>query len=260
MIDLHAHILPGVDDGPATLREALAILEAAADDGVRTIAATPHVRDDYPTTPEAMERGVAGLARAVERASIPIQIVRGGEIAHDRLGTLTVEELRRFTLGGSGRYVLIETPYVGWPLDLATRLFELQVGGLSPVLAHPERNFDVQSRPGLLRPLVARGVLVQVTAASVDGRLGKRSASTARTLLQTGCAHLIASDAHTPQVRRVGLSDAASSLGDGLLARWLVHDVPLAIIAGRSPPERPPSPVRRRRFAPMGRGPEHGGA
>lgn len=248
MIDLHAHILPGVDDGPATMEEALAGLRAAADDGTTIIAATPHVRDDYPTTPEAMERRLSELHRVRERERIPIRVVGGGEIALDRLDRLTDDDLRRFTLGGGGRYVLLETPYVGWPLDLAERLFHLQLRGFTPVIAHPERNADIQSTPERLRPLVERGCLVQVTAASLDGRLGRASADAARSLVAGGLAHLIASDAHPPHVRRAGLSDAAAALRDDRLARWLVHDVPLAIIGGADPPPRPVS-ARRRRFA-----------
>jgi protein-tyrosine phosphatase len=249
MIDLHAHILPGVDDGPATLEEALGVVQTAADDGTQVIAATPHVRDDYPTTPDAMERGLAELRGAVERAGIPIRVVGGGEIALEQLHLLTDEDVRRFTLAGGGRHVLVETPYVGWPLDLTQRLFPLQLSGFTPVIAHPERNADVQSRPELLRPLVERGVLVQLTAASLDGRLGRRSADTARTLMATGLAHLIASDAHGPRVRRAGLSGAASTVRDDRLARWLLHEVPLAIVDGRDPPHRPAPATRHRRFA-----------
>lgn len=247
MIDLHAHILPGLDDGPATLDEALAVLRAAAEDGVSVIAATPHVRDDYPTTPEAMERSLAALRRALEAEGTPIRVVSGGELALDWLGRLTDQDLGRFTLGAGGRYVLVETPYAGWPLDMGQRLFELQLSGFTPVIAHPERNGDVQSRPELLRPLVEAGALVQVTAASLDGRLGRSSADAGRTLVAAELAHLIASDVHDA-AGRVGLSDAASAVGDDRLKRWLLYDVPLAIIEGRDAPRRPVPASRRRRL------------
>jgi hypothetical protein len=120
MIDLHAHILPGLDDGPATLDDAIAILRAAVGDGTELIAATPHVRDDYPTTPQAMETGLAELRSAIDDERIPIQVTSGGEIALDQLSNLDDSELRRFTLGDS-HHVLIETPYLGWPLDLRWR-------------------------------------------------------------------------------------------------------------------------------------------
>ena len=244
MIDLHAHILPGLDDGPATLDEALAILRSAARDGVEVIAATPHVRDDYPTTADAMESGLAEVRRAADEAGIPIRVVGGGEIAVARLGALSEDELRRFALGGS-RYVLVEPPYAGWPLDLAHRLFELQVRDLTPVIAHPERNPDVQDDPELLRPHVERGALVQVTAASIDGRLGRRTAAVARELVRSRLAHLLASDAHGFETRAVGLRRAATAVGDDGLSRWLVRDVPAAMLEGRELPPRP-SPSRGR--------------
>ena len=247
MIDLHAHILPGLDDGPATLGEALAVLRAAAADGVQVIAATPHVRDDYPTTPAQLEHGLAAVRRAAEEEGIPIRVVGGGEIALDRLPRLSRDELARFALD-EGRYVLVEAPYAGWPLDLAQRLFDLELHGFVPVLAHPERNVEVQAAPELLREHVGRGALVQVTSASLDGRLGRRAAAAARTLLARELVHLLASDAHGAELRAFGLSRAVVAVKDERLARWLVHDVPAAILDGRAPPERPP-PARRRRFA-----------
>src|SRR5205823_2771328 len=80
MIDLHSHVLPGVDDGARTLEESLAILRAAAEDGIIRIAATPHVRADYPTSPDTMERGVAVLNRAAREAGVPIEVLAGGEL------------------------------------------------------------------------------------------------------------------------------------------------------------------------------------
>jgi protein-tyrosine phosphatase len=244
MIDLHAHILPGLDDGPATLDDAIAILRAAVGDGTELIAATPHVRDDYPTTPQAMETGLAELRSAIDDERIPIQVTSGGEIALDQLSNLDDSELRRFTLGDS-HHVLIETPYLGWPLDLGEHLFELTLGGFLPVLAHPERNQDVQLEPELLRPLVEGGVLVQITAASLDGRFGRGPQGAARKLLSLELAHLVASDAHDLALRKAGLSSALSTLGDDELARWLAHDVQAAILDGKELPLRPQRTRRR---------------
>ena len=107
---------------------------------------------------------------ALQAASPPVRLVAGGELDLAELDR-PKEELARFGLGGT-RWLLVETPYWGWPLDIAERLFRLRVHGFGVVLAHPERNADVQERPELLEPLVAGGTLVQLTAASVDGRLG----------------------------------------------------------------------------------------
>jgi protein-tyrosine phosphatase len=234
LIDLHSHVLPGIDDGADDLDEAVAICEAAAADGIEVIAGTPHVRHDYPTTPERMEAALAELQAAVGER---IRVVSGGELDLDELGR-PAEELARFGLGGS-RALLVETPYVGWPLDLAERLFALQVAGFATVLAHPERNRDVQARPELLEPIVAGGTLVQLTAASVDGRLGRASRACSVALLERGHAHLVASDAHAPDVRAVGLSGAVEAIGDPELARWLTVGVPRAILDGAPIPPRP---------------------
>jgi protein-tyrosine phosphatase len=244
VIDLHSHVLPGLDDGAADLDEAVAICRAAAEDGIRVLAATPHVRDDYPTTPDQMERALAAVRAAAGDA---IRLVGGGEIDLGQLDRPR-EELARFALAGNPKYLLVETPYGGWPLDLPAKLFRLLADGITPVLAHPERNPEVQQRPELLEPVVAGGTLVQLTAASVDGRMGRRARSCAATLLERNMAHLLASDAHAPSVRAIGMRAAAEALGDEPLARWLTVEVPAAIVERKPLPPRPSSARPRRRF------------
>src|SRR5581483_5601714 len=209
MIDLHSHILHGVDDGAASLADSVDIARAAVADGITAIAATPHVRDDWPTDPGVMEERVAELRSELEERRIPLDLLTGAEIALDRLTRLGDDELRRFGLGGNPRYVLVETPYYGWPSALPHALLALREAGFTPVLAHPERNLG----------LVESGVLIQVTAASVDGRIGKRPRECARRLLEGSLVHMIASDAHHAAVREVGLRTAAQAVGGGALAR-----------------------------------------
>jgi protein-tyrosine phosphatase len=108
--------------------------------------------------------------------------------------------------------------------------------GIVPLLAHPERNASVQDRPDVLEPLVAAGALVQVTAASVDGRLGAAPQVAAQALIDRGLVHVLASDAHAPQVRATGLAGAVAALGDPALARRLTVDVPAAVVAGEPLP------------------------
>jgi protein-tyrosine phosphatase len=215
---------------------------SAVADGIRSLAATPHVRDDYPTTAEKMEQGVEALRTALEAEGIELELLPGGELALEQLARLGADELRRFALGGSDHWLLVEFPYSGWPLGLS-RLAERVAGdGFGIVLAHPERNADVQAVPGRLQEFVDDGMLVQLTAASVDGRLGKRPRETSSALLELGLAHLLASDAHAPSIREIGLSAAAGSLGDVTLARWLTEDVPAAIVSSSQAPERPQAP------------------
>ena len=217
---------------------------SAARDGVTVLAATPHVRRDYPTTPDQMERALEAVRAA---AGDVVRLVPGGEIDVAELDRPR-DELARFALAGNPRYLLVETPYVGWPLDLADRLFQLRARGITPVLAHPERNADVQRRPELLEPIVAGGTLVQLTAAAVDGRLGRNAKKSSTTLIEQELAHLIASDAHAPSVREVGMSSAAAAVGDDVLARWLTADVPRAIVDDERIPPRPVAVRPRRRL------------
>jgi len=240
LIDLHSHVLPGIDDGPSALSGSREILDAAIADGITHIAATPHVRSDWPTKPEVMERLVAD----VRALGAPIEVLTGGELDLQYLEALDDDALRRFGLGGNPNLLLLEFPYAGWPLQLRDLVFQLEVRGFTVVLAHPERNQAVQEDPSRLQQLVDAGVFVQLTAASIDGRLGRRTAGAARELLDAGLAHLIASDAHAPSVRTIGMTAAAEAVGDRALANWLTHDVPRALLASEPLPDRP---QRRRR-------------
>jgi protein-tyrosine phosphatase len=245
VIDLHSHILPGIDDGARSLEDSLDIARAAVAGGISVIAGTPHVRDDWPTDADVMERKVAELRAELQQAGIPLDVRPGGEIALDWLTRLPLDELRRFGLGGNPRYLLVETPYYGWPGDLAQRLFALRTAGITPVLAHPERNAAVQLHPGLLVRIVQSGVLVQVTAASVDGRIGRRAEDCGLALIELGLAHLLASDAHHASVRAVGMAAAAEAVGGGALAEWLTLEVPAAIVEDTRLPPRPEGSRRR---------------
>ena len=220
----------------------------AAADGVTAIAATPHVRADYPTSADRMERGVDELRRDFSEQGIDVEVLSGGEIDLERLPTISEDELRRFSLAGGGRYLLVEFPYYGWPLALEPTIWSLKSQRLTAVIAHPERNADVQERPERLEAAVDMGALVQVTAASVDGRLGRTSKRTAERLIELGLVHMIASDAHHPEIRETGLAAAAESVGDESLARYLTFEVPQAVVEGEYV-ERPPRRRSRRGLA-----------
>jgi len=248
VIDLHSHILPHLDDGARDLDESVAMARSMADEGVRIVAATPHVRSDYPTTPEEMEDALLLVRDAVARAGIDIEIRGGGEIAVDRFARLDLGTLQRFGLGANPRVLLLEYPYSGWSPDLAAICIQLRRDGIVPVIAHPERNEAIHHDPSTLEALVQVGALVQLTAASVDGRLGRAPAVCARRLLELELAHLIASDAHAPHLRQAGLSKAVDAVGQRALAQWLTDGVPEAILAGADLPARPSVPRRKRRF------------
>ncbi|HEY2073004.1 MAG TPA: CpsB/CapC family capsule biosynthesis tyrosine phosphatase, partial [Gaiellaceae bacterium] len=118
MIDLHSHVLPGIDDGVRTIDASLELLRAAAADGITKIAATPHVREDYPTTPRDMERRLAEVCGAAREAAIPVEILPGGELDLLFAARLDDGDLHRFGLGGNQTLLLLEFPYLGWPFQL----------------------------------------------------------------------------------------------------------------------------------------------
>jgi protein-tyrosine phosphatase len=245
VVDLHTHVLPGLDDGARHLEEAVAIVRAMAEDGTRIVAATPHVRDDYPTTPDQMEAALRLLRAAVDAAGVEIELRGGGEIAISALDDLDAATLARFGLGGNPQLILLEMPYYGWPLSLSHQCERLLQSGIVPVLAHPERHPAVTDHTRELAQLIRSGVIVQLTAAAVDGRLGRSAASCTRLLLDLELAHMISSDAHSPGLREAGLSAAAAEVG-GDLGHWLTSAVPAALLAGAPLPPRPDA--KRRSF------------
>lgn len=219
--------------------EALEAARAAVAAGVTVLAATPHVRHDFPTTAERMEHALADVRGALARESIPLDLRGGGELDIEWMRRLEPDDLRRFGLAGNPGYVLVELPHRGWPLGLRELVFELAVARVTPVFAHPELNPELQDAPERLRELVDAGALVQVTASSLDGRYGSRPQQTALALLDAELVQLVASDSHGANLRGFDLSAAVARIGDEALARWLVHDVPAAIAGNATIPPRP---------------------
>ena len=152
-----------------------------------------------------MEAALARCALRSRRRASRSRSSAGGEIAIDELSKLDADARARFGLGGNPNLLLLEFPYYGWPLGSRAVCDRLATGAV-PVIAHPERNVEVQERPDRLETLVGAGAVIQLTAASVDGRLGRAPAACAAALLELELAHLISSDAHAPGVRQAGLS------------------------------------------------------
>ena len=265
MIDLHSHTLPRIDDGPMRDADSVEMARLAAGDGVRVIACTPHRSRNTPTTTARVTDAIAELQPLIDDAGIDVRLVPGLEITIEQAATMDEEELRAASLGGGGRWLLIEMPFQGWPLELPDLLTALEVRGFGAVLAHPERAQAVQTSPDRMLEIVGRGALLQLTAGSIAGENGPRPLRTAALLLRAGFAHVIASDMHSPTWRPPGLTAGLNAAAEILKTtpdevRWMVDDVPRAILEGR--PVRPPklgkAPPSRRRPAgapPGARGP-----
>jgi protein-tyrosine phosphatase len=250
VIDLHCHILPGLDDGPADELSSVALAQRAYENGIRTIVATPHVREDYPFKLEAIAASVARLRHRLRSAAIPINLVEGAELALTRLPELDDRSLGLLCLG-DGRYVLIESPSLPVGSSVIERpLFELQTRGFGPVLAHPERSPAFLTEPDRLRELVRRRVLCSVTAGSIAGRFGRRVRRFAVQLFREGLVHNVASDAHSADRRPPSLMEGVDILRQEFLdaeaaAAWFTVGAPAAILAGRDvgePPRLRPAP------------------
>jgi protein-tyrosine phosphatase len=251
VIDLHAHLLPGLDDGPASLAASVEMARAARDAGIRTVACTPHMSERHPTEPAAVHDGVRLLAEALGAADVPLEVVPGAEIALPYLARLGDEELRMASLGGGGRWLLLEMPFQGWPLTLPQLLADLEIRGYGAIIAHPERAEAIQRAPDRMRDLVGRGALVQLTAGSFLGDHGPGARRAALMLLAGGVAHFLASDAHSAGPwRPPELEEGLQAAADGIdvhpqTLRWMVEDGPAAVLEGR--PVRPPRFTPRRR-------------
>jgi protein-tyrosine phosphatase len=243
VIDLHCHLLPGIDDGPASVRESLDMARAAVAAGTTTVACTSHMHPRYPTPPAVVHAAVRDLSERLTALDVPLRVVPGGEIALDHLPRMSDADLSMACLG-QGDWLLVELPFRGWPLGLADTLRDLEIRGYGVIIAHPERAEAVQRAPDRMRDVVGRGALVQMNAGSLTGDHGRDARRTAETLLAAGWAHFIASDAHSAgPLRPPGLAEGLGAAGAALRVapdalRWMVEDGPRAVVEGR--PVRPP--------------------
>ncbi len=250
MIDLHTHVLCGIDDGPADMVGSVAMAEMAVAEGVETVVATPHVRADHPrVVPREVPERAAELQSTLDRYELPLRVLPGGEVALAAALELSDDDLRAVTLGGNGAALLVETPHGPLPPLFEEHVDAVADRGYVVVLAHPELNPDLQADPDRLGRLVARGSLVQLTARSLREPRRSRARALAARALERGWAHVLASDAHSADWRtpRLGsqLDDARRAHGRlaDVLA-WSVTDAPAAILQGERP-GAPPAVGRR---------------
>jgi protein-tyrosine phosphatase len=244
VIDLHSHILFGIDDGPADLDGSLAFARAAVAAGTTTIAATPHIDAMYGLMPADRDEPLAAVRSAIAREGIPLAVINGAEIALDRYLDLDPEQLDSLRLG-DGEFLLLECPLSSAAGAFDRFLSALLSRGVRMLLAHPERCPDFQRRPERLAALVSSGALAQVTSASLSGRFGRTVQAASLHMLAEGLVHDLSSDSHDAVRRgpdlREGLEAASRELpGSAALADWLTVDVPGAIITGGPIPRRPP--------------------
>lgn len=254
MIDLHAHPLPGIDDGPADLDAALDLLAVAAAGGIETMAATPHLRDDFPAVRvDRVKARCVALRVSAERCGVPApHLVAAGEVALLWALAASAADLRHASYAGRGRDLLVEVPSGRLPPRFDEGLFRLVAAGYRVVLAHPERSVTFREEPRRLSALLGRDVIAQVNAGSIlDSRGHRGHQAAAVAMVREGLATIIASDAHSAGPwRPPRLAEAVNVLERtvGGWVRWLVTDAPAAVLAGEELPPRPAAGAARPRL------------
>jgi len=248
VIDLHVHALAGIDDGPATLDEAVIFARAAHEDGTRTLIATPHVSHRYPNTPDSIATAVAALRTRLEEERVGVELLTGAEIAIERIAALDDAALDALTLG-AGPYLLIESPLSVSAGDIGAPIARLLAAGRRVVLAHPERSPTFHREPELLGHLVGSGVLTSVTASAFAGTFGKTARRFSERMLEEGLVHNVASDGHDAGARPPRLSEGLAHVrrvSGEAWGDWLVRIVPEAVLAGDPIPAAPRRTVPQR--------------
>ena len=248
MIDLHAHILPALDDGPPDLDASAEMAAAAVAAGTRVMAATSHVNRGFGLRAEQLAAARALVVERLAADGIPLEVVQGGEVALSRAGDLGDEELRGLTLGGS-RWVLLECPLSPAAPSMEPAVTALRRRGFEVLLAHPERSPGFMRGPGPLERLLALGAIAQVTSGSFAGEFGDTVRRAAFSLLERGLVHVLASDGHGARHRppepgralaafeqRYEREDARAQF------EWMASSAPGALLAAEPLPERPEPP------------------
>jgi len=252
VIDLHTHILPGVDDGVKTEDEAVEFARVAQADGVRTIVATPHCKEGF------FFNDRAAVLAAVERLSlrlasegVGVDLVPGAEVHLCADLSARVRDGRAPTLGDNGKTLLLELSLTQHPPGLENLVFHLRLEGILTVFAHPERIRYFQEDPSRYEALVRLGAYGQLTTGSILGVFGPEASKVSEWMLRRGLVHVLASDSHNIRGRRPVLRDAvaavASLVGETMAGR-MVNDIPAALLEGVEPdlPTPEEGPTRKR--------------
>jgi len=216
MIDVHNHVLIGVDDGPGTREDAVTLLKQAAAGGITDIIATPHHQTTHYTNPAGTVREkLEELQQIIREEGIDIRVHPGQEIRIYGEMIQHLEAGENLTLNRS-RYVLVEFPFSDLPHYTGQLLFEIQMNGYIPLIAHPERCKPIIRHPEKLHNLIEKGAISQVTATCVTGDLGENLQKTSLKMIENNLAHIVASDAHNAETRPFALKEAYDVITEAL--------------------------------------------
>lgn len=245
MLDLHCHILPGIDDGAKDLDTALAMAQMAIDDGIDTIACTPHIYPGmYENTAPGIRAAITALQAELDARGMPLKLLEGADVYLEPGLDAAIKADRVPTLGGT-RYLLLEPPHHVMPPHFEETVFGLKMAGYVPVITHPERLTWIPDHYDVLARMVKAGAWMQVTSGSLTGRFGQGPKRLSERMLDDGLVHILATDAHNLSRRAPLLAegrDAAAQRVGAEEAEHLVTTRPAGILADTPPEALPPLP------------------
>lgn len=250
LIDIHSHILPGVDDGAQTVEDSVNMAKLAVEEGITKIIATPHHQNGkyFNRRNEILNR-VIELNRVLQEKNIPLEVLPGqetriyGELADD-LDNGDILPLNQTN------YLFIELPSGHVPRYTEKLLFDVQLKGLTPIIVHPERNSEVIENPNLLLNLVKKGTLTQVTAGSITGHFGKKIQKFSMQLIESNMTHFVSSDAHNISSRSFKVRESISDIEKefGRQAVYYFRENAELLVKGQTIYKQEPSQIKKKKF------------
>lgn len=239
MIDLHGHMLPGIDDGARTLEQATSMARIAVENGISVSVMTPHdLNGVYSNPADEVRRLTRQFQDHLNSQGIELEVLPGAECHLVPELPRALADGRAMTIADRGKAVMVELPVHAIPMGATTILEEVMMLGLTPVIVHPERNSTLRQQTGRLAEWVDMGCLAQVTAQSCTGHFGAAVQEAACQMVTTGLIHFIASDAHRDRRRIPQIGPGRDTVGSWTnmeVAKMLSEDFPRAMIAGRQP-------------------------
>ena len=239
MIDIHSHILPGLDDGPDTMADALEMARIAVEDGIRVVIATPHCLNGlYNNYRKGILSACSEFNWTLKKNRIPLEVLPGSEVHLDMEILNELESGRLMTLNDTGQYFFLELPDQFIIRNLVEFIIRLRKLKVTPIIAHPERNLAIQRNVMLLHDLISAGALSQITGGSLTGGFGPHALQCCLRVIELNLVHFMATDAHSPVTRPPRLFKAVEKLSvltGKAGAERMVIEGPGMVISGAKP-------------------------
>ncbi|SIQ22007.1 protein-tyrosine phosphatase [Peribacillus simplex] len=249
MIDIHCHILPGVDDGSADMKESLSMAKNAAKAGITHIFATPHhLNEKYVNVKSSIIDRAVRLNESLQQNNIPLIIHPGQEVRIHRDIFTSLENEEILTLDNNGTYLLLELPSGRVPTYTQDVIYELLLKGITPIIVHPERNKELIENHKLLFELVQEGALTQLTSGCIIGDFGKSIQSFSKKIIEHNLAHFIATDAHNIGSRGFTLQQAYETITKvyGIERTFYFKENAEQLLKDQSPAVEKPVPFKKK--------------